>query len=75
MSLFMSPAFTMCYCADKMCMTAYRADGVLLGSDLTRACVSPDDVYCAVGSADGAVHVWDLQTSSLATNPLTGQHT
>ncbi|KAA0192344.1 hypothetical protein HAZT_HAZT001564 [Hyalella azteca] len=49
------------------------AEGLHLGSDTARACVSPDDTYVAVGSADGAVYVWSVDTSALATT-LSKEH-
>ncbi|KAF2368202.1 WD40 repeat [Trinorchestia longiramus] len=55
-------------------VTEYTAEGLHLGSDCTRACVSPDDTYVAVGSGDGVIHVWSVDTGTLATT-LTKGHT
>ncbi|KAK5606630.1 hypothetical protein CRENBAI_017899 [Crenichthys baileyi] len=55
---------------DRLC---FRADGFKCGSDSTKAVISPDGCYLAVGSADGAVYIWNVSTGNLETR-LPDQH-
>lgn len=49
---------------DRVC---FRAEGFKCGSDSTKAVISPDGCYLAVGSADGAVYIWNVSTGNLET--------
>ncbi|XP_029964133.1 ATG16 autophagy related 16-like 2 isoform X2 [Salarias fasciatus] len=51
----------------------FRAEGFKCGSDSTKAVISPDGCYVAVGSADGAVYVWDVSSGNLETR-LSDKH-
>lgn len=46
-------------------MTFGSCDGFKVGCDWARATFSPDGQYVAVGSADGAVYVWGVNTSKV----------
>ncbi|CAA6659601.1 unnamed protein product [Spirodela intermedia] len=41
----------------EVCET-FKVSGNQLASNWSRSCISADDSYVAVGSADGAVHIW-----------------
>jgi autophagy-related protein 16 len=41
----------------------YRSPSYRNGVHWNRAAVSPDGQFIAAGSADGVVHVWNLQTA------------
>ncbi|XP_063112615.1 protein Atg16l2 isoform X5 [Cavia porcellus] len=43
----------------------FRADGFKCGSDWTKAVFSPDRRYALVGSWDGALYIWDVDTGKL----------
>ncbi|CAN9511233.1 unnamed protein product [Ophioblennius macclurei] len=43
----------------------FRAEGFKCGSDSTKAVISPDGCYVAVGSVDGAVYIWNVSTGNL----------
>lgn len=43
----------------------YRGDGFHVGADYTRATFSPDATYVAVGSGDGALYIWNVNTAKL----------
>lgn len=44
---------------------SFTADGFKVGCDFTRAAFSPDAHYIAVGSADGAVFVWNVESNKV----------
>jgi len=46
-------------------MHNYSADGFKVGFDFTRAVLSPDAQYCACGSADGQLYIWNIMTGKL----------
>ena len=50
-----------------------RAEGLHLGCENTKACVSPNDEYCAVGSSDGSLYVWKMSNGVLQAT-LSGEH-
>jgi len=43
----------------------FYADGFRVGCDYTRATISPDSEYVAVGSSDGVVFIWNANTGKL----------
>ncbi|XP_022107051.1 autophagy-related protein 16-1-like [Acanthaster planci] len=43
----------------------FCADGFKVFLEYTRAALSPDGVYAACGSQDGAIYVWNMQTMKL----------
>ncbi|XP_028581638.2 protein Atg16l2 isoform X1 [Podarcis muralis] len=51
----------------------FRAEGFKCGSDGTKAVFSPDKSYALVGSADGALYLWNMETGKLETS-LPGVH-
>ncbi|XP_066477018.1 protein Atg16l2 [Tiliqua scincoides] len=51
----------------------FRADGFKCGSDWTKAVFSPDKSYALVGSADGTLYLWNMETGRLETR-LPGVH-
>uniref|UniRef100_A0ABM5FVS9 Protein Atg16l2 isoform X1 n=1 Tax=Pogona vitticeps TaxID=103695 RepID=A0ABM5FVS9_9SAUR len=51
----------------------FRADGFKCGSDYTKAVFSPDNSYALVGSADGTLFLWSMETSKLEAT-LPGVH-
>ncbi|XP_006870332.1 PREDICTED: autophagy-related protein 16-2 [Chrysochloris asiatica] len=51
----------------------FRADGFKCGSDWTKAVFSPDRSYALVGSWDGALYIWDVDTGKLESS-LRGPH-
>ncbi|KAK3922141.1 Autophagy-related protein 16-1 [Frankliniella fusca] len=48
-----------------VCLCVCRADGFKVGCDFTRAAFSPDAHYIAVGSADGSVYIWNVDTNKV----------
>lgn len=42
-----------------------RGDGFHVGADYTRATFSPDATYVGVGSGDGSVYIWNVNTGKL----------
>ncbi|KAL8191354.1 UNVERIFIED_CONTAM: hypothetical protein K2H54_072519 [Gekko kuhli] len=46
----------------------FRAEGFKCGSDWTKAVFSPDKSYALVGSADGTLFLWNIETSHLERN-------
>ncbi|XP_008850952.1 autophagy-related protein 16-2 isoform X5 [Nannospalax galili] len=51
----------------------FRADGFKCGSDWTKAVFSPDRSYALVGSSNGALYIWDVDTGKLESS-LWGPH-
>ncbi|XP_060091345.1 disintegrin and metalloproteinase domain-containing protein 9-like [Heteronotia binoei] len=51
----------------------FRAEGFKVGSDWTKAVFSPDKSYALVGSADGTLFLWNVETGHLASS-LPGVH-
>ncbi|XP_061485117.1 protein Atg16l2 isoform X2 [Rhineura floridana] len=51
----------------------FRAEGFKCGSDGTKAVFSPDKSYALVGSADGTLYLWNMETGKLETS-LPGVH-
>ncbi|XP_054830493.1 protein Atg16l2 [Eublepharis macularius] len=51
----------------------FRAEGFKCGSDWTKAVFSPDKSYALVGSADGTLFLWNMETGSLEKS-LPGVH-
>uniref|UniRef100_A0ACB8FF05 Uncharacterized protein n=1 Tax=Sphaerodactylus townsendi TaxID=933632 RepID=A0ACB8FF05_9SAUR len=51
----------------------FRAEGFQCGSDWTKAVLSPDKSYALVGSADGTLFLWSMETGHLERS-LTGVH-
>ncbi|XP_074831893.1 protein Atg16l2 isoform X2 [Carettochelys insculpta] len=51
----------------------FRADGFKCGSDWTKAIFSPDKSYALVGSLDGSLYFWNLESGKLET-VLSGEH-
>ncbi|XP_071055414.1 autophagy-related protein 16-1 isoform X3 [Onthophagus taurus] len=45
----------------------YSCDGFKVGCDWSRATFSPDGQYIAVGSADGSVYIWGVNTAKVET--------
>ncbi|KAK8400462.1 hypothetical protein O3P69_003253 [Scylla paramamosain] len=43
----------------------FTGDGFHVGADYTRATFSPDATYVAVGSGDGALYIWNVNTAKL----------
>lgn len=43
----------------------HRGDGFHVGADYTRATFAPDATYVAVGSGDGTVYIWNVNTGKL----------
>uniref|UniRef100_A0A8D0LCY4 Protein Atg16l2 n=1 Tax=Sphenodon punctatus TaxID=8508 RepID=A0A8D0LCY4_SPHPU len=51
----------------------FRAEGFKCGSDWTKAVFSPDKSYALVGSANGTLYLWNVESGKLETS-LPGQH-
>uniref|UniRef100_A0A8C0IYZ8 Autophagy related 16 like 2 n=1 Tax=Chelonoidis abingdonii TaxID=106734 RepID=A0A8C0IYZ8_CHEAB len=51
----------------------FRADGFRCGSDWTKAIFSPDKSYVLVGSSDGSLYLWNMESGKLETI-LSGEH-
>ncbi|XP_063118889.1 protein Atg16l2 isoform X3 [Rattus norvegicus] len=51
----------------------FRADGFKCSSDWTKAVFSPDRSYALVGSSNGTLYIWDVNTGKLETS-LQGPH-
>ncbi|XP_015412962.1 PREDICTED: autophagy-related protein 16-2 [Myotis davidii] len=51
----------------------FRADGFKCGSDWTKAVFSPDRSFALVGSWDGALYIWNVDTGKLESS-LRGPH-
>ncbi|XP_065279295.1 protein Atg16l2 [Emys orbicularis] len=51
----------------------FRADGFKCGSDWTKAIFSPDKSYALVGSSDGSLYLWNMESGKLETT-LSGEH-
>ncbi|XP_043383158.1 protein Atg16l2 isoform X2 [Chelonia mydas] len=51
----------------------FRADGFKCGSDWTKAIFSPDKSYALVGSSDGSLYLWNMDSGKLETI-LSGEH-
>ncbi|CAM4337715.1 protein Atg16l2 isoform X1 [Lepidochelys kempii] len=51
----------------------FRADGFKCGSDWTKAIFSPDKSYALVGSSDGSLYLWNMESGKLETI-LSGEH-
>ncbi|KAH0625297.1 hypothetical protein JD844_033780 [Phrynosoma platyrhinos] len=51
----------------------FRAEGFKCSSDGTKAVFSPDKSYAMVGSADGTLFIWNMETGKLETT-LAGVH-
>ncbi|XP_042210496.1 autophagy-related protein 16-1-like [Homarus americanus] len=43
----------------------FTGDGFHVGTDYTRATFSPDAMYVAAGTGDGAVYIWNVNTGKL----------
>nr|CAH7712383.1 unnamed protein product [Callosobruchus chinensis] len=48
-------------------VTLFSCDGFKVGCDYSRATFSPDGQYVAVGSADGAVYIWGVNSAKVET--------
>ncbi|KAI9209131.1 WD40-repeat-containing domain protein [Polychytrium aggregatum] len=46
---------------------AYASEGFKVGLNWARSCISPDGAYIASGSIDGAVFIWNFNTTKLET--------
>ncbi|CAJ0580589.1 unnamed protein product, partial [Mesorhabditis spiculigera] len=45
----------------------YSSEPFRTGGDMARCVVSPNMSYCAAGSADGGIYIWNLRTTKLET--------
>ncbi|XP_057655059.1 autophagy-related protein 16-1 [Diorhabda carinulata] len=48
-------------------VTLFACDGFKVGCDYSRATFSPDGQYVAVGSADGSVYIWGVNSAKVET--------
>ncbi|XP_028130460.1 autophagy-related protein 16-1 [Diabrotica virgifera virgifera] len=48
-------------------VTLFSCDGFKVGCDYSRATFSPDGQYVAVGSADGSVYIWGVNSAKVET--------
>nr|XP_006127594.1 autophagy-related protein 16-2 [Pelodiscus sinensis] len=51
----------------------FQADGFKCGSDWTKAIFSPDKSYALVGSSNGSLYLWNMESGKLET-VLSGEH-
>ncbi|KAG0726706.1 Autophagy-related protein 16-1 [Chionoecetes opilio] len=56
---------SLCLSSECFVTSFHRGDGFHVGADYTRATFSPDATYVAVGSGDGAVYIWNVNTGKL----------